>query len=118
MPAGTPQNRVLELRKNSIVVYKKPKMMDDEQFTIFLKQAANDVLARFGISTIVVGVESWDEIMVLDEYDMAKYGWVKRDKVFLLKEDLDLTLFKPEELEELANWMTNSIESWKHDEEE
>jgi hypothetical protein len=87
--------------------------MDDEQFTTFLYAASNDILARFGMSTIVVGVESWDEIMVCDEDMMAKYGWIRKEKVFLHKDQVDLTQYTPEELEEIATMMTDNIEEFR-----
>jgi hypothetical protein len=113
MPADTSKSRTLQLKKNSIVVYKRPKLMDDEQFTTFLYAASNDILARFGMSTIVVGVESWDEIMVCDEDMMAKYGWIRKEKVFLHKDQVDLTQYTPEELEEIATMMTDNIEEFR-----
>jgi hypothetical protein len=113
MPADTSKSRTLQLKKNSIVVYKRPKLMDDEQFTAFLYAASNDILARFGMSTIVVGVESWDEIMVCDEDMMAKYGWIRKEKVFLHKDQVDLTQYTPEELEEIATMMTDNIEEFR-----
>ena len=113
MPANTAKSRMLQLKKNSIVVYKRPKFMDDEQFTTFLYAASNDILARFGISTIVVGVESWDEIMVCDESEMEKYGWIRRERVFLLKEQVDLSQYTAEELEDIATMMTGQIEEFQ-----
>lgn len=113
MPADTAKTRTLKLEKNSIIVYKRPKGMDDEEFTAFLYAATNDVLARFGISTIVVGVESWDEIMVCDEDTMAKYGWIRKEQVFLHKDQVDLTQYTPEELEEIATMMTREIEEFR-----
>ena len=113
MPASTAKNRTLTLKPNSIIVHKRPKGMDDEEFETFLHAAANDVLARFGMSTIVVGVESWDEIIVCDEDTMEKYGWIRRERAFLLKEQVDLSQYTAEELEYIATMMTDNIEEFK-----
>ena len=113
MPADTAKSRTLTLKPNSIVVYKRPKGMSDDDFTEFCYAAANDVLARFGMSTIVVGVDSWDEIMVCDETTMEKYGWIRRERAFLLKEHVDLSQYTPEELEEIATMMTDNIEAFR-----
>lgn len=113
MSANRAKSRTLKLEPNSIIVYKKSKLQSDEEFTDFLYAAANDVLARFGMDTIVVGVESWDEIMVCDEHEMELYGWIRKEKVFLHKDQVDLTQYTPEELEEIATMMTDNIETYR-----
>ena len=113
MPADTPKSRTLVMKKNSIIVYKKAKHQTDEEFETFLYAAANDVLARFGMDTIVVGVESWDEILVLDEDEMAGYGWIRKEQVFLRKDQVDLTQYTTEEMEEIATMMTRQIEEYR-----
>ncbi len=113
MPADTPKFRTLELKLNSIIVYKQAKGQTDEEFETFLFAAANDVLARFDMSTIVVGVHSWDEILILDEDEMAGYGWIRKEEVFLRKDQVDLAQYTAEELEEIATMMTDNIETFR-----
>lgn len=113
MSATTPKVRTLQMKPNSIIVYKKTKYQTDKEFETFLFAAANDVLARFGMSTIVVGVLTWDEILVLDEHEMALYGWIRKEQVFLRKDQVDLAQYTAEELEEIATMMTDNIEAFR-----
>ena len=88
-PLGV-KSRTYEIRPNSIIGYKKPRDMSEEDFSTFIDRAANDVLARFGISTIVVGVEDWNELRILDEETMERHGWVRTDRVYLMNRDVEL----------------------------
>jgi len=99
-PKGV-KSREYPFNNRSIIGYKKPKDMPVQDFNDFIDQAAQDVLARYGISTIVVGVREWNELRILNEDIMKRNGWVKADRVFMYKDEVDLDQFTPDQLEQL-----------------
>ena len=68
---------------------KRPKQQDQEDFTESLRQLADDVLARLGVSTVLIGVEQHGDIQYLDEEKMNWHGWMKKEKCFLEMEEAD-----------------------------
>ena len=80
--------RTIRFTEHDLIVYKKPRNMTEDKFSKFLDAAAQDILARFGIDMIVVGVSTWDEIRLFTPEQLKELGLVKRDEVFLLKSDV------------------------------
>ena len=85
------KSREYQLQERTVLAFLQPKYMNDKAFSEFINQAAHDILARFGISTIVLGLKYWKELRVLPEEDMNKNGWYHKDQVFLLKKDIDFS---------------------------
>jgi hypothetical protein len=67
--------------------------MDEETFSEFLNAAARDILARFGVSRVVVGVSHWDELRLFTREQLREIGLVWKDDVFLLKDEVDLSQY-------------------------
>lgn len=82
------KSRQIHFTGADLIVYKKPRDMSKDDFSKFLDEAAQDILARFGISTIVIGVSHWNEIRLLTKKQREELGLVKKDEVFLLKSDV------------------------------
>lgn len=83
------KSRQIRFKEGDLIVYKKPRDMDKEAFSKFLNEAAQDILARFGIDTIVVGVSHWNEVRLLTPDQLDDLGLVRREDVFLLRSDLE-----------------------------
>jgi len=99
------KSRTLSLPDRALVAYRKPKNMPEEEFSRFINTAAHQILARFNVRTIVVGVENWGDLKVLDEEAMASVGYIHKDRIFLLKEDVDMSKYTEDELRDI---MTSS----------
>lgn len=102
VPYSKVKSRVFQLQPRSVLAFLHPKYMTQEEFSQFIHDAAQDVLKRFGINTIVVGLEHWSEMRILDPEDMNKNGWFHKDQIFLLKSDIKLNQNNPEDLEKIA----------------
>lgn len=97
------KNRTMHIREGDIVVYRRPRGMSETKFSDFINQAANDILARFGISTVVVGLDNWADMRILDEAEMEKMGYIRKERIFLLKEDVDMGSYTEEELKQIMS---------------
>ena len=75
----------------------KPKDQNEDEFSESLKGFADELLARIGMSTVVVGVESLSDIVQLDEKSMEHYGWVRADRVLAYIEEKFADLIDEEE---------------------
>ena len=82
----------IDVTEAGIVMVKRPKQQDQEDFTESLRQLADDVLIRLGVSTVLIGVENHGDIQYLDEEKMNWYGWIKKEKCFMLMEEADTFL--------------------------
>lgn len=82
------RTRTLEFDRKSLIVYKKPRKMGVDAFSDFLDRAAQDILARYGMSKIVVGVSSWDELRIFDDEQLDELGLVRKEDVYLMKRDV------------------------------
>ena len=98
--SNVPKSRVTTLGPNSIIVYRRTRGMSDDDFSQFLNDAANDILARFGLRTIVVGVDKWSELRVINEEEMERLGWVRKDRVFMFKDEARTLEIKTSDEEE------------------
>ncbi len=97
------KSKTIPMPEKFIVAYLKPKSMSEENFGKFVDQAAHDILARFGANTIVVGLEKWSDLRILDEAELERIGYVHTSKVFLLKKDVDTSMYTPEEIESIMS---------------
>lgn len=97
------ETRGFELPKRGIVAYRRPKELTQAEFAEFINQAVNDILARHNINTCVVGLDDWRELRVLNRTEMAKIGFYHQDDIFLLKKDVDLSVYTQEEIEEMMS---------------
>ena len=86
-------------QRNSIILATKPKTQTEDEFSEALKRFADELLARIGMSTVVVGVAKLSDIIQLDEGQMEHYGWVRSDRVLAYIEDKFADLIKGEEEE-------------------
>ncbi len=84
-------------KTNSIIIITKPKAQPEDEFSESLKTFADEILARIGMSTVVVGVESLSDIVQLSEEQMEHYGWVRSSRVLAYIEDKFADLVKDEE---------------------
>ena len=73
--------------KGNIVVVQHPEGMGDPAFEDVLQQFADELLHRTGVNVFVIAVNKLSEIVVLDEDRMETYGWVKKNRVLMMKED-------------------------------
>ena len=92
------KSREYQLSEHTVLAFLQPKYMADKPFSEFINQAAQDVLARFGINTIVLGLKHWKELRVLPLADMNRNGWYHKDQVFMLKSEVDLSQNSAEEI--------------------
>lgn len=92
------KSREYQLQERTVLAFLQPKYMGDKAFSEFINQIAQDVLARFGINTIVLGLKAWKELRVLPIEDMNKNGWFHKDQIFMLKSEFDLSQNSPEEI--------------------
>ena len=97
------KSREYKLQERTVLAFLQPKYMSDKGFNQFINQAASDMLARFGIDTIVLGLKHWKEMRVLQEEDMERNGWIHSDRVFLLKEDVNMADYSQEDLEKIMS---------------
>lgn len=80
--------RKLELKRNDILLMKRPKHMRDKKWSELLTAFADDLVNFIGFNTMVIGVDrTWNEIAKLTPEQMAPYGWVPRSNVLLTKDD-------------------------------
>jgi hypothetical protein len=84
--------------RKSLIVYKKPRKMDEKAFSEFLNQAAQDILARYGMSKIVVGLSEWNELRIFEPDQLEQLGLVRKEDVFLMRRDVDLSQYTEEEI--------------------
>lgn len=92
------KSREYQLTKNTVLAFLQPKYMTNKAFSEFINQAAQDMLSRFGIDTIVLGVRHWKELRVLPIEDMNRNGWYHKDQVFMLKSEMDMSRNSAEEI--------------------
>jgi hypothetical protein len=88
--------------EKKLLVYRRPKGVSEDDFGVFLRRAAQDILTRLNISTVVVGVNNWNEIKLLDEVELEQIGFIHKDRVFLTKDQVDLTKYTEEEILEIV----------------
>jgi len=111
MNYGNVKSRSFQLKPNSIIAFLHPKYMSQTEFSDFLEAAVKDVIARFGMNTIVVGLEHWNEMRILEQDEMNYYDWYHKDQILMLKKDFDLSKHSPEEIEEfVTRYMTGDEE--------
>lgn len=104
------KTRTIPVPEKCIVACLRPKDISDDDWQAFLNQAAHDVLANLKVSTIVVGVASWNEIRVLDEKELESVGFIHKDRIFLLKDDVDLSAYSQEEIEAIMTQFVSQDE--------
>lgn len=92
------KSREYQLREHTVLAFLQPKYMNDKAFGEFINQAASDVLSRFGISTIVLGLKAWKELRVLPIEDMNQQNWYHKDQIFMLKSDVDFSDYTAAEI--------------------
>jgi len=73
--------------EGNVLVVQHPAGMGDPTFTDALQQFADMVYAHTGINPVVIAVNKLSEITVMDEERMEKYGWIKKSRVLMLKDD-------------------------------
>ena len=73
--------------KESIILVKKPKDQSEGEFGEALQGLADEILARIGRTTLLVGVAELSDWQQVDEVLMEKYGWVRSDRVLAYIED-------------------------------
>ena len=95
------KSRTFEIAPNYIVAFLKPKHAKQQDFDAFINQAANVIRARYNLNLMVIGLDDWSELRILDEKWLDQAGYVHKDKVFMLKEDVDLTQYTEEEIREV-----------------
>jgi len=83
--------------EGNVLVVQHPAGMGDPTFSDALQQFADLIYGSTGINPVVIAVNKLSEITVMDEERMEKYGWVKKDRVVMFKED---RWDRPEETEE------------------
>ena len=72
----------------NVVVVQHPAGMQEPNFADVLTQFADELVYRTGTKlSFIVAVNKLSEITVLDEERMEKYGWVKKKRVLMFKED-------------------------------
>lgn len=67
--------------KNSLLLVRQPKEQKDKEFAEALKQLADEILIRIGVSVVLVGLQSMSDFRQVDEKEMEKIGWVRSEKV-------------------------------------
>jgi len=82
----------IDVTEAGIILVKRPKQQEQEDFTESLRQLADDVLKRLGVSTVLIGVENHSDIQFLNEEKMNWYGWMKKEKCFMLMAEADTFL--------------------------
>ena len=111
MNYGNVKSRSFQLKPNSIIAFLHPKYMPEREFSDFLEAAVKNVIARFGMNAIVVGLEHWNEMRILEQDEMNYYDWYHKDQILMLKKDFDLSKHSPEEIEEfVTRYMTGDEE--------
>lgn len=104
------KSRTFNFDEKRLIVCRRPKETSEEEFEAFLNHFAQDVLKRHQTKTIIVGVNHWNEIRVLDPDELRDIGFVHVDEVFLLKKDVDLSLYSEQQIAELATMFMPSDE--------
>lgn len=86
--------KALDWTPKSVVLYRRPKNISEEEFTQWLDDFSDELQARMGIHHGVnLGVDRFSDIKVLDEQDLEAMGLIRQDKVFdMLKKAVDETL--------------------------
>lgn len=112
------KSRTLGFTEKKLIVYRRPKGLTDQDFSVFLRRAAQDILSRLQINTVVIGVEKWGDIKILDPAEIRDIGFVHIDEVFLLKEDVDLDQYTEEELRDIMSLYVLALDERDLDEEE
>lgn len=97
------KSRTYHLKENSVVVFLKPKRVSYEEFVTSLHAFAQDIMSQFDKNVVCLGLENWSEMQVLDKETMRKYGWVRLEDVFILKENVDLTQYSEEQLRQIVD---------------
>ena len=74
--------RALNFNPKSVVMYKRPKHVPEEEFTKWLDDWSDELQARLGINHGVnLAVDQFSDIRVLDEQDLEAMGLIRQDKV-------------------------------------
>ena len=97
------KSRTIPVPDKCIIAFLRPKEPSDDEWSSFLNQAAHDALTRLRVNAVVVGLESWSQLRILDEAEMEKRGFIHRDRIFLLKEDVDMSKYTEEELAQIMS---------------
>lgn len=78
----------IHLVRGDCLAVKRPKGVDDYDWSIHLLKLGEDIANNVGISTVVFGVErKLSEIRRVSEQQMESYGWVRKDRVFAFKDE-------------------------------
>lgn len=112
------KSHTLSFNEKKLIVYRRPKGLTEQDFSVFLRRAAQDILSRFQISTVVIGVEKWSDIKILDPAEIRDIGFVHIDDVFLLKKDVDLDQYTEQELRDIMSLYVLAEDEKDLDEEE
>lgn len=78
---------------HSVIMYRRPKGVSEEEFTQWLNDFSDELQARMGIHHgINLAVDKFSDIKVLDEQDLEAMGLIRADKVLdMLKKVADET---------------------------
>ena len=71
----------------NVLVIQHPQGMQEPTFADALQQFADLVYAKTSVNPVVIAVNKLSEVTVMDEERMEKYGWVKKDRVLMFKEE-------------------------------
>ena len=84
-------SRVRLLPPKSLVLVQRPKDTDEKVFYHrLMPELATEILRRASLTTIAVGVEEFAQLQVLSEERMEKYNWVRKERVFLMKDEVEI----------------------------
>jgi hypothetical protein len=97
------KTRTFPVPEKCIVACLRPRGLTEDDWTAFIQQAAHQIHARLNVNTIVVGLEHWKDLRVLDEAELERIGFIHRDRIFMLKEEVDLSQYSKEDIEQLMH---------------
>ncbi len=87
---------------HSVIMYKRPKDIPEEDFNKWLDDFSDELQARMGIHHgINISVDRFSDIKVLSEQDLEAMGLIRADKVLdMMKKAVDETLAAQAALDE------------------
>lgn len=104
------KSRTIPVPDKCIIAFLRPKAPSDEEWTAFLNQAAHDALVVLKVNAVVLGLDNWSQMRILDEDELEKRGFIHKDRIFLLKDQIDMTKYTQEELEAIMKEAFPEIE--------
>ena len=91
----------LNWNPHSVIMYRRPKNVSEEDFNKWLDDFSDELQARMGIHHgINISVDRFSDIKVLSEEDLEAMGLIRADKVLdMMKKAVDETLEAQAKLE-------------------